>query len=181
MLLQEELVWSWRSRWGLFLLGVFVYWAMRGVISVRSYLIYCAIILVFAFRAQDLFSIAAGITSLIVLLAAKYELLYSLNWRPLQFLGRISYSLYLTHDAVVFVSLYMFFAVLPHSAGIELFAVLAIFAGCVAFAYVFWLLFERWSIQLSKLISLRPSPGHAMKENVERVLSPTTIVPSSNR
>jgi peptidoglycan/LPS O-acetylase OafA/YrhL len=156
--------------WHGFLLGVFVYWAIRGVIRIRSYLIYCTIILVFAIKEQSIFSIAAGLTSLVVLLAAKYEYLYALNWRPLQFLGRISYSLYLTHDPVIYAGMYVIFAVVPHSQVSEFFAFLTISAGCIVFAYVFWLLFERWSIQLSKLVPLRAAPKAKRKENIERPL-----------
>lgn len=156
--------------WHAFLLGVFVYWTMRGLIDIRWSLAFSVIVLVAAIRSQELFSIAAGTASLFVLFAARFEQLYSLNWRPLQFLGKISYSLYLTHDAIVFVSLYVLFAVLPHTAMTELFAVIAIFGGCVVFAYVFWLLFERWSIQLSKLISLRSKPK-SVCELPDRILT----------
>jgi peptidoglycan/LPS O-acetylase OafA/YrhL len=156
--------------WHAFLLGVFVYLTMRGLIDIRWSLAFSVVVLVSAIASQELFSVAAGVTSLFVLFAARFEQLYALNWRPLQFLGKISYSLYLTHDVIVFVSLYVFFAVLPHTAATELLAIAAIFGGCVVFAWAFWLLFERWSIQLSKLISLREKPKSVV-ELPDRVLA----------
>jgi peptidoglycan/LPS O-acetylase OafA/YrhL len=81
-----------------------------------------------------------------------------LNWRWLQFLGLISYSLYLTHNLVigaVFRIAAMVGAVSPLE--VLIWWVVSLLC-CVAFAATFWLLIERPSMELSKRFGQRKDP-----------------------
>lgn len=79
-----------------------------------------------------------------------------LNWRALQFLGTISYSLYLTHNpvtgAVGFLMRRIGFGDGVAGGGLTMAVILAV---VIAFSALFWAVFERPSHALSRRVSLR--------------------------
>lgn len=86
--------------WYLFQLGVLAYWGASGVVAVRDFWLYLAALVALT-AWHPSFTGAIGLTTgAAIFLAAKYGRLYALNFRPLQFLGKRSYSLYLIHPVV---------------------------------------------------------------------------------
>lgn len=149
--------------WHAFLLGVFSYWSWQKKISMCFFYPYFLIVIVSSVVSQSAFSIAAALTALIIHECARYNFITSLNWRWIQFLGVISYSLYLTHNPITGASYYLFYRVFGDSLILQSIALVVSTVICIIFAYVFWWLFEQWSIRLSKKILLHSGRGTAKK------------------
>jgi peptidoglycan/LPS O-acetylase OafA/YrhL len=114
--LVSPLGWSWLSRsdpgrdfwithfFCMFFLGCAAWWALDGRVSPR---VFWGYVLLFIVRLAWLWSLdltialVAGVS--IYLLGRMGRLTTALSWRPLQYLGRISYSLYLIHFSVAYV------------------------------------------------------------------------------
>lgn len=87
--------------WFSFLLGVSAWygWTYRAMMPV--YLVYVLAVTASAIWFRDGFAITCVVTSLIIaVVATSGRLGNSLNWGGLQFLGTISYSLYLVHNPI---------------------------------------------------------------------------------
>jgi peptidoglycan/LPS O-acetylase OafA/YrhL len=82
-----------------------------------------------------------------------------LNWRPLQFLGRTSYSLYLVHNAATSVTLAVLHRLTPDTTSWELSWLLVVLVSTCVAAWLFWRLVERPCIILSR--DFRPSTSPA--------------------
>lgn len=137
-----------------FLTGVLAYLTWRRRVPNLVFYGYDAVILGFSLATSNAFGVAAAVTALVVHEAALRGRIGALNWPWLQTLGKVSYSLYLTHLPV---SGAVFFAtahVLGDSAVEQLLALVINVLACVAFAYGFWWCFEKWSIRLSRRIRL---------------------------
>lgn len=84
--------------WFCFLLGSFVCDVINGRTPARYYFIAVGLTVVHAIIDEDSAAVAAIVTSLLLFYAGKFNGFSSwLNWKPLLFLGSISYSLYLLH------------------------------------------------------------------------------------
>lgn len=83
--------------WYAFFLGVTVWWAVAEEVSWRLPVAVSAVVL--AFRA-DAEGVATASTGLLILGLALFHRLNALDTPVVQFLGRISYSLYLVHPLV---------------------------------------------------------------------------------
>ena len=141
--------------WHAFLLGVFAYWSWKRQSSTLFFYGYTAIILLASYsNASSDFSTAAALTALFVHECARCGYIASANWRWVQFLGTISYSLYLTHNPITGASYYIIYHLFGTSEWVQLFAFVSSTIACLSFAYLFWWLFERWSISLSKKMTL---------------------------
>ena len=74
-----------------------------------------------------------------------------LNVRPLQFLGKISYSLYLLHGPVTVVTLaYTLYWLTPRTASWELVWLVVVVATNCAAALLFWRLVEKPSMAVAR-------------------------------
>ncbi|TGD72326.1 acyltransferase [Mangrovimicrobium sediminis] len=138
--------------WHAFLIGVFAYWSWRKRIPGGYFYAYSAVIVASSYVYKSDFGMAAGLTALFVHTLANAGKIEAANWRWLQFLGAISYSLYLTHNPITGASYFVVYRVIGHSLMAEFIALLVSTSACIGFAFVFWWLFERWSISLSKKI-----------------------------
>lgn len=76
-----------------------------------------------------------------------------LNWRWLQFLGAISYSLYLLHNPIVSVTGWMAHKIFGAGIAADIASLIAILAAAVIGSTLFWVLIERPTQRLSKRIS----------------------------
>jgi peptidoglycan/LPS O-acetylase OafA/YrhL len=74
-----------------------------------------------------------------------------------QWLGRISYSIYLTHSLIELRSYSMLQRSLGHQPWLHLLAAFGVMLVAIAFAYVFWWAVERPSLALSRRVSARPA------------------------
>ena len=138
--------------WYGFLLGVFAYWSWKKKLPTLFFYIYTIPILIVAILTHSKFGIAAGLTAIFVLEASKLGHISSMNWKWLQFLGMISYSLYLTHNPIAGASFFIIYKLIGNSVIAQLLALIIVVIICITFAFLFWWLFEKWSIKLSKSI-----------------------------
>ena len=81
------------------------------------------------------------------------------RWRPLQFLGMISYSLYLIHNPITGASYYVAYRITGRSLGTEAFGFVTVVAVNIAAAYAFWWLLERPSLELSHRLEVEGRRG----------------------
>ena len=98
-LITEQEIWGWFvTYWFQFLLGVSAYWLWRGMISARSY---WPMVLAVAFLAfyHDRMGAMVALATLLLINLALYcgKMGQWLSNRPIQYLGKLSYSLYLFH------------------------------------------------------------------------------------
>jgi peptidoglycan/LPS O-acetylase OafA/YrhL len=148
--------------WHAFLLGMLAQWTVAkrlpGAWGDGLFYGYGAIILAAGVAQGYAFAIAAALTALAIAAVGRANGLHWLNWRWLQFLGLISYSLYITHPPVSGAALFvgrrfLFDVTSPLGEGLNLVFHLAV---CIAVAAAFWYAVERPSIQWSQ--RLRPKP-----------------------
>ena len=134
--------------WPCFLIGAFGYWGIESrAYAAAAYALAVAVLLIHP--AQ--FEVVSIATGLGLLLAGRVGWLETMDWRPVQSLGAISYSLYLTHNPVTGAT----FFVLSKAHVPELVALGLDLCVCIAVAALFWWVFERPSIQLAHRIKLR--------------------------
>ncbi len=142
--------------WHGFLLGAFAYWSLKGTMQTRWFVVYAiALMGVFAIT-QDSFTIVCVTTATLILLAGRADRLRVwLSGATLQFLGRVSYSVYLLHLPVVGASFFVLNKLLPRTPLMDLLAgLIVIGVTCVA-AQLFWWSVERPSTALAKRLRKR--------------------------
>ncbi len=140
--------------WHAFLLGVFAYWSWQKRMHFTLFYIYSLPILISSILGDFSFSIFATITAIFVHELSKIGYLESMNWKWLQFLGLISYSLYLTHNPISGAVFFIAYEFIGHSITSQFIALGIVVISCVSFACIYWWAFESWSIKLSKKIKL---------------------------
>lgn len=143
--------------WHAFLVGVFAYWSWKKRIPNSYFYVYAAIIIVSSLINKSDFSMAAGLTALLVHTFSISGRVEAANWRWIQFLGTISYSLYLTHNPITGASYFVIYRLIGNSVIAQHVAFFVSTTACIFFAFIFWWLFERWSISISKRVVLRKS------------------------
>ena len=136
------------DRWHCFYIGALACWAKSSRMSLVGFVL---LALVLFGSAQTLFTIISVGTAAALLIASKTGYIrHGLGWRPLLFLGTISYSLYLTHNPITGASFFLLERLgLPDWA-----ALVATIAACIAGAAVFWYLVERPTMSLARHVKL---------------------------
>ena len=85
-----------------FLLGVFAYWTWRENLKPLWFYLYCGILLPAGIINFSGFAITSVIVAILLLEVARANRIQGwLSWGLLQFLGKISYSLYLNHVFII--------------------------------------------------------------------------------
>jgi peptidoglycan/LPS O-acetylase OafA/YrhL len=144
--------------WHGFLLGVGAYWSWRDRGAAPVFAAYALIIGASAIAHSDNFSLACVITSVsLFLVGATNRLRTAWNWRWLQFLGAISYSLYLIHNPVTGAVFRVGFIMTGRTVYWEAVWWCASIATCIAFASAIWWAIERPSVRLARKVSF-PTP-----------------------
>jgi peptidoglycan/LPS O-acetylase OafA/YrhL len=138
--------------WYGFLLGVLSYWTWRDIKLLPMFAAYAGVIAVAGIVRSDLFGLTCVVTASL-LIAAQSSISTLFNWRWLQFLGTISYSLYLIHNPVIGVVFRIGEVVTSKSAVSEAVIWVVSIVACIVVATVLWIAIERPSAKLSKSIS----------------------------
>ena len=139
--------------WYGFLLGVGAYWSWRDRGAAPVFALYAAIIGVSAIAHMDKFALACVITAMTLFLMGFANRLYTAcNWRWLQFLGTISYSIYLIHNPITGASFRVGYMITGQNLYWEAFWWLISLVACIAFAWVIYTLVEKPSNSLAHRI-----------------------------
>lgn len=146
--------------WYAFLLGAIcsLAWQSRTMVPVAA--AYFLLVVIAAMKFRDVFAMVTCATAAtIFVVASTGRISDALNWRLLQFLGTISYSLYLIHNpitgAVFRIGKWMGADGVAGQTTTWIISTMA----CIAVAYAFWLIVERPSMMLSRtLFSSREPP-----------------------
>lgn len=139
------------ANWHGFLLGAFVAWSLAGTISPGWFIAFAAALLGTWWRTGDSFTPVCVVTAVVLLLVGRAGHLGDwLSAAPLQWLGRISYSLYLLHVPVSGVAFRVVSRVLGGGAPSEALAAVVVLAINLAAAWVFWFAIERPSTELAR-------------------------------
>lgn len=136
--------------WYAFLLGVGAHAAWRSGTIRPWFLGYVAIIAVASLYSASYFSLVCCATAVSLLAVALAGQLASwLNWRWLQFLGTISYSLYLLHNPVTGAAFRAGYMITGRNVYTEAVWWITSLAACVGAAWLFWYFIERPSAELA--------------------------------
>jgi peptidoglycan/LPS O-acetylase OafA/YrhL len=151
-----------------FLLGVGTYFCWRHPRVRVWFALYSIIIFTASLVDENRFGIVCVATAaLIALVALRGQLATVLKWWPLQFLGLISYSLYLTHNTVSGASFRIWYTLMGHSPTSEAFGLGLTVLACITAAAVMYYVVEKPCIRLSKALPVRFARttvhGHATK------------------
>ncbi|MBC7755477.1 MAG: acyltransferase [Bdellovibrio sp.] len=143
--------------WYSFLTGVIICWGwLNKGFLLKTAIIYCAILLCIGMIYKDSFTLVVAITASLLLFAGLKNKMHAwLNWGFLQWLGLISYSLYLLHNPITGASANIARKIISNGLYADILSlVMAIFA-CLVTAYLSFLIVERPSIQWSHRLKLK--------------------------
>jgi peptidoglycan/LPS O-acetylase OafA/YrhL len=146
------------SEWHLFLAGVLIWAAIAQPTARWIFWIAAGDLVLLALSALIFRSVttAAGtLTAVSILVAGRCGGLSTwLGARPLQFLGRVSYSLYLVHNPITGAAFRIGYRFVNHGATSEGILFLVVVGVCVAVAYLLYLTVEKPSLMLSRRVRL---------------------------
>jgi peptidoglycan/LPS O-acetylase OafA/YrhL len=143
--------------WYSFLAGVIICWGWlnKGFLRIAA-ITYCAILLIIGFIYHADFTIAAAITASLLLLAGVVGKMHVwLNWTFLQWLGLVSYSLYLLHNPVTGASVNIAKKIFSNGLFADIFSLFIAIFACLVAAYISFLIVERPSIIWSHRLKLK--------------------------
>jgi peptidoglycan/LPS O-acetylase OafA/YrhL len=133
--------------WFCFAIGALVYWAYSGALKASWTIAALVLVKAFGLYTQDGYAITASLTASILFAVISLGCASFGSSAPLQFLGRISYSLYLTHLIGGWLVMTIALKFLPPWAAI----VIGVAASIVG-AWVFYLIVESPAVRLSKRV-----------------------------
>jgi peptidoglycan/LPS O-acetylase OafA/YrhL len=137
--------------WYTFLGGAFAYWALDGTIPRTAFYVWAGALVADAIYVHNVgVLVSMAIAALLLEVGRAGRLSDWLSYRPLQFLGRISYSLYLMHGLGGLIMAYAFYHLTPQTAPWELFWLLVVLAADCIGAWLFWRLVEAPCITLAR-------------------------------
>ncbi|MGC4024848.1 MAG: acyltransferase [Mesorhizobium sp.] len=158
------------NKWYAFFLGVLAFHAREDGRVATALFILAAACSLGSVISGELFQIATAITAMVLYLAITLDRMSDwLNWRWIQFLGLISYSLYLTHNPVTGASFYVWKKLFGESPLSEFAGLFFVIAVCIVFAAGFWWTFERFSIRLARELATPSGSkvGNLLRWNVQ--------------
>jgi peptidoglycan/LPS O-acetylase OafA/YrhL len=137
--------------WYAFLVGAIVWWTVEGKIRpMGGYASIAALIAIAAVR-RDVEVLVVAVTAGAIMAASYRDNLYHwLNMGPIQFLGKLSYCIYLVHVPVVGVVLAFQVRLAPRVEVVSFVLLLVIWALSVGVAYVMHVAVEVPALRLSK-------------------------------
>lgn len=155
--------------WYLFQLGVFACWALTGRIRGGGFILYALMAASFLFFKWDKETFAGLCISGLIFGVGRANHLHDwLNFRPLQYFGRISYSLYLVHTIVGVRIVNWMWRLTNHNASfLTLLAFVALaLAASVVVAHLLWRFVEKPSVELAKRLKWQPAVASAKPQGL---------------
>jgi peptidoglycan/LPS O-acetylase OafA/YrhL len=147
--------------WHAFLLGVGAYWSWRNPAAVPFFVAYVLAVAIPSIFRGHIFSIACVVMACVILAAAMTgQIFTALSWSWLQFLGAISYSLYLTHNPITGASFRIIYMLTGPTPAWEPVAWIMSLSACIVFAAATWWLIEKPSTRLSRKLRLSGAAQH---------------------
>jgi peptidoglycan/LPS O-acetylase OafA/YrhL len=142
------------SHWHGFFTGVLAYWAWSGRIGTGTFVAFCAVLVLLGLPRPSLFTLVNVATGVSLWFAASRSTMESwLNWRWVQGLGLISYSLYLLHNPITGATFFVWYALVGRSPFTQVTGFGIVILACIAGAAVYWWLAERMSLQLARRVA----------------------------
>ncbi len=147
--------------WYMFFLGVLTAWLVCGQLSLRGFVLSCLGVGLATVLHWDVRAAAAVAVALSIVLVAGFGRLHTLlDWGWLQYLGRMSYSLYLTHTVVGWPLIALGLAWSGGRPGVL--GSVALFTAAVGASFAAAALLHRWveapSLALGRRVVLRGAP-----------------------
>jgi len=142
--------------WYSFILGIFAYWTWRKDLNSWFFYCYATVLLSVGIVYTSGFAITSSIIAMLLLEVARTNRMQDLlNWQWLQFIGKISFSLYLTHVPIMGGVYFLGNKIINHSIWSEFILLLVIIGICISFATFIWHFVEKPSIQWSKKLKAK--------------------------
>lgn len=148
--------------WCAFYVGVLAYWAKDSKLATIGLFALASVMAARSFYGWDwFFVISAG--SAVILFAAMRtgRLETGLDYRPLQLLGTVSYSLYLIHNSITGAVAFVAHRLLGSGLAADAGTLLLIIGASVSAAWLFWRLIERPSQSLASTVKAKPQGADA--------------------
>ncbi|MBE9213309.1 acyltransferase [Plectonema cf. radiosum LEGE 06105] len=137
--------------WYSFILGVFAYWTWRNYLKLWFFYFYAGLLISVAIFYSSGFTITSSITAILLLEVGRANRMQDfLNWQWLQFLGKISYSLYLTHISIIGAIYYVGYKLFDRYVWSEFLCLIVGIVTCISIATLMWYFVEKPSINWSK-------------------------------
>jgi peptidoglycan/LPS O-acetylase OafA/YrhL len=150
-----------------FLLGVCAYWTLNRGFPLSLFFAYAMIVAVFG----GSFSIACASTASLIVVVGLRKHLDSLNWRWIQGLGAVSYSLYLIHNPVTGAT----FKIAGRFGGPSVISDAlwwtASLGLCISTAWVMWAAVEKPSTSLARHLPLVPKSTQTELTNAHNIVA----------
>ena len=144
------------SFWYAFMLGVMLVAKDSSPTLRMGFYCFLILLVIGAWATSSSFASAALVSAAILWLGNHWKKLRSmLSAKPLQLLGVVSYSLYLTHNQITGAVAFVLKPWLSGSASTEAALLLAIIAACLLAAGIGYFTIERPSIRFSRTIKIR--------------------------
>jgi peptidoglycan/LPS O-acetylase OafA/YrhL len=144
--------------WHLFIAGVLVWWSatrptdrLAAGIAIANLALLLALA---AVRSELAMLVGVAAAALILVAGLRHKLAVWLSARPLQWLGAISYSLYLTHNAITGAAFRLGYRLTGRTLATEAMWAVVVIGVCLAFAYLFHRAIERPTLKLSHRVRL---------------------------
>lgn len=138
-----------------FLLGVFAYWTWRENLKPLWFYSYCTLLLSVGIINSLGFVVTCVIVAILILQVARANRMQDLlNWGWLQFLGKISYSLYLNHAFIIGGTYLVGYKLLGRSIWSEFICLMLGISISLAFSTIMWHLVEKPSMKQSQNIKI---------------------------
>ena len=146
--------------WFSFLAGVLVCWgSLMGRFYRLSAILFCCTLLIAGWLNESQLTVVVAVTGLLITCASALgRMNIWLNWRWIQWLALMSYSLYLLHNPITGMTFRIVNMLIPPGITSDIIGVAITLAACFAVSYLGYLLIEKPCIRWSHTISLGTKP-----------------------